>query len=654
MPAVCRNAADLRQLAAAYLLSIDTGPAGARGTQLTVVHDHGRTVLLHDDVSGTSAGGYRLDPGDVPAYLAAYLRHPQLPPRCLADLARQDPAAPGGLTLAGARETAARHNLEVRVRRVAGQSYITFCEPGITGLPVLSYPAGTGSALHGPSTVPVAAIDSYLFTYRRSIPAAMFTAPAAAPPDWARRVTQLTPHLIDEGGYFIRAARDHLHTALAAARDGNTDEAARLLAQAEAATLPLTPSPEREAELIAIITQHTARYGYTDDPAGYMARAVPPLLDASDREWDWVRSYISAHPEVREHPAQDEPAAQAGQPDDGRQQAAGKSRQAKAALESGDFEQALALLDEAELLYPDHGISYGAARDQVRSAMDQTRPGHPQDQDSPVTAAAPAVTARPGTAVGPGAAGQRPDAESASGEADAGQQQRGAGTGGRPARQTVSPAPGEHAPDEHHAAGPPDGTQPLAAHTGWAGNLRPERLLYADGTPLTIRGQGDDNDQVLPATAAGAVPAPGDSEYGSGRLQVVRWDDGQHAIIHPALASPAGIDAYAGLSDRDRARWEAFDLAEAWPATTAGLPPHLVDVGDVLQVERGPRSRTMDLREVQSVQPGTGTARRRARIQGHRHQIPPVLPAEQACPGVHPGRAPVTAGRHPGRPGGCP
>ena len=338
-----------------------------------------------------------------------------------------------------------------------------------------------------------------------------------------------------------------------------------------------------------------------------MARAVPPLLDASDREWDWVRSYISAHPEVREHPAQDEPAAQAGQPDDGRQQAAGKSRQAKAALDSGDFEQALALLDEAELLYPEHGISYGAARDQVRSAMDQAGPGHPQDQDSPATAAAPAVTARPGTAVGPGAAGQRPDAESASGEADAGQQQRGAGTGGRPARQTVSPAPGEHAPDEHHAAGPPGGTQPLAAHTGWAGNLRPERLLYADGTPLTIRGQGDDNDQVLPATAAGAVPAPGDSEYGSGRLQVVRWADGQHAIIHPALASPAGIDAYAGLSDRDRARWEAFDLAEAWPATTAGLPPHLVDVGDVLQVERGPRSRTMDLREVQSVQPGTGT-----------------------------------------------
>ena len=118
---------------------------------------------------------------------------------------------------------------------MAAQSYITFCEPGITGLPVLSCPAGTGSALHGPSTVPVAAIGSYLLSYRRCIPAAMFTAPAAAPPDWARRVTQLTPHLIEEGGYFIRAARDHLRTALAAARDGNTGEAARLLARAESA-----------------------------------------------------------------------------------------------------------------------------------------------------------------------------------------------------------------------------------------------------------------------------------------------------------------------------------------------------------------------------------------------------------------------------------
>ena len=200
-----------------------------------------------------------------------------------------------------------------------------------------------------------------------------------------------------------------------------------------------------------------------------------------------------------------------GQPDDGRQQAAGKSRQAKAALDSGDFEQALALLDEAELLYPDHGISYGAARDQVRSAMDQTGPGHPQDQDSPATALAAArpgtgdaatagtatdtaapdspgtAAARPGTAASP----QPPDAADAGalGEADAGQQKPGAGTG-RPAQQTASPAPGQHAPDDTEAAptapgghydirmaGHPRGHQVMASHRRRENQRRAARTL---------------------------------------------------------------------------------------------------------------------------------------------------------------------------------
>ncbi len=154
-PDACRSATDLRQLAAAYGLGIDTGRAGPRAADLTVVHDDGRTVLLHDDIGGTTAGGHRLDPGEVPAYLAAYASHPQLPPRCLADLIRQDPAAPATLTLSGARDIAARHDLEVRIRRSGGQAHITLREPGIGGPPVLSYPAGTGSARHGPCEVPV-------------------------------------------------------------------------------------------------------------------------------------------------------------------------------------------------------------------------------------------------------------------------------------------------------------------------------------------------------------------------------------------------------------------------------------------------------------------------------------------------------------------
>ena len=166
--------------------------------------------------------------------------------------------------------------------------------------------------------------------------------------------------------------------------------------------------------------------------------------------------------------------------------------------------------------------------------------------------------------------------------------------------------PGEQQTPPVAAAQPPQGTQPLTRHTRWAGNLRPERLLYADGTPLTIRGQGEDGDQALPATAAGVIPAPAGSDYGPGRLQVVRWDDGRYQAVHPALASPAGTDPYGRLSDRDRARWEAFDRAEAWPTTTAGLLPHLVDPGDILEAERGPRSRVMDRLEIEVIEPGTG------------------------------------------------
>ena len=133
----------------------------------------------------------------------------------------------------------------------------------------------------------------------------------------------------------------------------------------------------------------------------------------------------------------------------------------------------------------------------------------------------------------------------------------------------------------------PDGTWPLAGHTAWGGTLHPERLVYADGTPLTVYGQGEDGDQTRQATAAGAVSAPQDSGQGPGLLQVVRWDDtGEPAIIHPALTCPAGVALYDGLSDQDRARWAAFDAAEAWPNSVAWIPARLVQRGDTIQDER--------------------------------------------------------------------
>ncbi|MGH3283494.1 MAG: hypothetical protein ACRDPD_02215, partial [Streptosporangiaceae bacterium] len=157
------------------------------------------------------------------------------------------------------------------------------------------------------------------------------------------------------------------------------------------------------------------------------------------------------------------------------------------------------------------------------------------------------------------------------------------------------------APAGGEPAGPPAGTQHLAELREWRGPARPERLVYPDDTALTARSQGEDGDQELPCTAAGIVPARGDQAPGD--LQVVRWADGSHAVLHPALIAPAGLDPYAGLSEGDRRRWELLDYYEADTGTVAYLPATLIIPGDILQIERGGQSRIMDLREVIATAP---------------------------------------------------
>jgi len=76
-------------------------------------------------------------------------------------------------------------------------------------------------------------------------------------------------------------------------------------------------------------------------------------------------------------------------------------------------------------------------------------------------------------------------------------------------------------------AGLPEGTVPLAELTPWDGPRRPERLLYPDGTPLTIRNQGEDADRTWRGTAAGAAPATED--HAPGRLQVCAGPQGDAA-----------------------------------------------------------------------------------------------------------------------------
>jgi N12 class adenine-specific DNA methylase len=169
----------------------------------------------------------------------------------------------------------------------------------------------------------------------------------------------------------------------------------------------------------------------------------------------------------------------------------------------------------------------------------------------------------------------------------------------------ASSMPADANTDERDSHQLPAGTRPVEAHRGWGGPLRPERPLYPDMTLLAVFGQGEDGRASLPATAAGSIVATeaGESgaDYGQGHLQVVRWDDGSHSVVHPAQVCQRDIDQYDGLSDRDRARWQAFDQYEAEGLLLAYLPASLVDAGDTIQVERGPMSRVLDQYAVTAV-----------------------------------------------------
>ena len=155
-------------------------------------------------------------------------------------------------------------------------------------------------------------------------------------------------------------------------------------------------------------------------------------------------------------------------------------------------------------------------------------------------------------------------------------------------------------------AGPPAGTRPLAGHQPWNGPRRPERLVYADGTPLTVRVPVYPEPPARPGGTRAAVAAGVTAADGGGMLQVIRWEDGGYQAVHPALTWPASTDPYPGLDARQRQRWLNFDAAEAFPARGdsgyAFLPANLADPGDIVQLTEGT---TRDL-EVDRLQPVAG------------------------------------------------
>ncbi|MEU6070597.1 hypothetical protein ABZ864_40700 [Streptomyces sp. NPDC047082] len=160
--------------------------------------------------------------------------------------------------------------------------------------------------------------------------------------------------------------------------------------------------------------------------------------------------------------------------------------------------------------------------------------------------------------------------------------------------------------------GPPEGTRPVVSSESAGTPERPGRVLHPDGTELQHIG-ATQQDEPRPAVAVGAAPAP----RGAGMWQVVRFGDGTHQVVHPALLYPFGQNPYPLPDDLPlhpdswANRWRAFDRAEADGNNTASLGAFYVLPGDVVHVpeRRGPRT-------VTEVQHGARRGRRGNRTIG--------------------------------------
>ncbi|WP_406257183.1 hypothetical protein [Streptomyces chartreusis] len=155
----------------------------------------------------------------------------------------------------------------------------------------------------------------------------------------------------------------------------------------------------------------------------------------------------------------------------------------------------------------------------------------------------------------------------------------------------ASPAAAAHIPEgADRAAAHPDTAAPSSGPaTRYADTeLRPTRLLFAEGTPVLVHAPTADGDDTV-ATSAGAATPP----WGTGQWQAVRYTDGTSAVIHPALISLPGHPRYPGI-DRpsDVARWEALDRAEAAGVEHPELLPAHVDISDQLVIKRRASGKT--------------------------------------------------------------
>ncbi|WP_033401430.1 AAA family ATPase, partial [Actinokineospora enzanensis] len=275
-------------------------------------------------------------------------------------------------TLRELRAVATEHDLQVRVVRVADAAFVAVHEPSAPNPSVLCWPVGSAQAFDGAGRpMPVESAAEHLATYRGTVAAELFTARPGLQ-DWARRLAQLTPHMLP-GPEQRPEVRQHVDEALALS-GADPREAENLLRRAENVAGPLALTPEREAQVVREIHDHASGYAWAGDVGRYLTD--PGHLDGSTQEWDWITAYVADHPEVKQgHPDHDGiQARNAAERAEQEQLGAALSREANVAFRVGEFERALDLLDQAELAYPGNLPRWAHARNVVTDAMTAAQP----------------------------------------------------------------------------------------------------------------------------------------------------------------------------------------------------------------------------------------------------------------------------------------
>ena len=137
---------------------------------------------------------------------------------------------------------------------------------------------------------------------------------------------------------------------------------------------------QRQRQLIKAIEDHAPRYAAAGlRPARYIAEAHVPG-GATRTEWDWIAYHLAAHPEVLHRPGLSQEAI------DRRDHTLAErfDQQALEAFNAGDHQQALDLIDEAELHEPRR--DWDTARAHIRQHMPTRNGAGPVDNDPAVAA----------------------------------------------------------------------------------------------------------------------------------------------------------------------------------------------------------------------------------------------------------------------------